>query len=154
MISTKEAVSYVGGWFLRIRLISTEEADFYGEGPFLGRRLISPEKAHFYRGGQFLCNRLTLAWKIRTISLRKQVFIQDGVCFTVWWDIVCFDNTELCFDNIVLCFDNTVLCFNNIVLCCDNTVFYCFFRGQGNESCNLIGSLPGQYFPISAHGPR
>ena len=32
--------------------------------------------------------------------------------------------------------------------------FYCFFRGHGNESCNLIGSLPGQYFPISAHGPR
>ena len=31
---------------------------------------------------------------------------------------------------------------------------YCFFRGHGNESCNLIGSLPGQYFPISAHGPR
>ena len=29
-----------------------------------------------------------------------------------------------------------------------------FFRGHGNESCNLIGSLPGQYFPISAHGPR
>ena len=29
-----------------------------------------------------------------------------------------------------------------------------FFRGQGNESCNLIGSLPGHYFPISAHGPR
>ena len=32
--------------------------------------------------------------------------------------------------------------------------YYCFFRGHGNESCNLIGSLPGQYFPISAHGPR
>ena len=31
---------------------------------------------------------------------------------------------------------------------------YCFFRGHGNESCNLIGSLPGQYFPISAHGQR
>ena len=31
---------------------------------------------------------------------------------------------------------------------------YFFFRGHGNESCNLIGSLPGQYFPISAHGPR
>ena len=27
-----------------------------------------------------------------------------------------------------------------------------FFRGHGNESCKLIGSLPGQYFPISAHG--
>ena len=26
------------------------------------------------------------------------------------------------------------------------------FRGHGNESCNLIGSLLGQYFPISAHG--
>ena len=33
-------------------------------------------------------------------------------------------------------------------------VFYYFFRGHGNESCNLIGSKPGQYFPISAHGPR
>ena len=32
--------------------------------------------------------------------------------------------------------------------------FYLFFRGHGNESCNLIGSLSGQYFPISAHGPR
>ena len=32
--------------------------------------------------------------------------------------------------------------------------FIIFFRGHGNESCNLIGSLPGQYFPISAHGPR
>ena len=27
-------------------------------------------------------------------------------------------------------------------------------NGNGNKSCNLIGSLPGQYFPISAHGPR
>ena len=27
-----------------------------------------------------------------------------------------------------------------------------FFRGHGNESCNLIGSLPGRYFPISAQG--
>ena len=35
-----------------------------------------------------------------------------------------------------------------------NNNFYCFFRGHGNESRNLIGSLPGQYFPISAHGPR
>ena len=25
-----------------------------------------------------------------------------------------------------------------------------FFWGHGNESCNLIGYLPGQYFPISA----
>ena len=31
---------------------------------------------------------------------------------------------------------------------------YCFLRGHGNESCNLIGSLPGQYFPVSAYGPR
>ena len=31
---------------------------------------------------------------------------------------------------------------------------YFFFRGHGNESCNLIGSLPGQYFPISTHGQR
>ena len=31
-----------------------------------------------------------------------------------------------------------------------------FFRGHGNgnKSCNLIGSLPGQYFPNSAHGSR
>ena len=36
----------------------------------------------------------------------------------------------------------------------NSKVNYCFFRGHGNESCNLIGSLPGQYFPISAHGPR
>ena len=34
-----------------------------------------------------------------------------------------------------------------------NISFYFFLRGHGNESCNLIGSLPGQYFPISAHGP-
>ena len=32
--------------------------------------------------------------------------------------------------------------------------YFIFFRGHGNESCNLIGSLPGQYFPISAHGPK
>ena len=25
------------------------------------------------------------------------------------------------------------------------TYIYCFFRGHGNESCNLFGSLPGQY---------
>ena len=31
---------------------------------------------------------------------------------------------------------------------------FIFFRGHSNESCNLIGSLPGQYFPISAHGPQ
>ena len=35
-----------------------------------------------------------------------------------------------------------------------NTTYLFFFRGHGNESCNLIGSLPGQYFPISAHGSR
>ena len=28
-----------------------------------------------------------------------------------------------------------------------------FFRGHGNKSCNLIGSLPSQYFPISAQEP-
>ena len=28
------------------------------------------------------------------------------------------------------------------------------FRRQGNEYCNLIGSLLSQYFPISAHGQR
>ena len=27
-------------------------------------------------------------------------------------------------------------------------------RGHGNESCNLISFLPGQYFPSSAHGQR
>ena len=32
--------------------------------------------------------------------------------------------------------------------------FFFFFRGHGNESCNLIGSSPGQYFSISAHWPR
>ena len=36
-----------------------------------------------------------------------------------------------------------------------NIKFIFFFsRGHGNESRNLIGSLPGQYFPISAQGPR
>ena len=80
---------YEEGCFLRRKLISTEEAyfygdaDLYGESPFLRRRLISTERAHFFRGGQFPCKRLTLAWKIRTISQRKQVFIQEGVCFTV-----------------------------------------------------------------------
>ena len=34
------------------------------------------------------------------------------------------------------------------------TGYYFFLSGHSNESCNLIGSLPGQYFPISAHGPR
>ena len=47
-------------------------------------------------------------------------------------------------------------CSTHFFLCksLSDTMFYCFFRGHGNESCNLIGSLPGQYFPISAHGPR
>ena len=31
---------------------------------------------------------------------------------------------------------------------------YFFFKVHGNESCDLIGSLPGLYFPISAHGQR
>ena len=30
--------------------------------------------------------------------------------------------------------------------------FYFFSMGHGNESFNLIASLPGQYFPISTHG--
>ena len=33
-------------------------------------------------------------------------------------------------------------------------LFIYFFRGHGNKSCNLIGSLPSQHFPISAHGQR
>ena len=32
--------------------------------------------------------------------------------------------------------------------------FFFFLRGHGNESCNLIGSYHGPYFPISAHGQR
>ena len=32
--------------------------------------------------------------------------------------------------------------------------FFFFFGWHGNESYNLIGSLRGQYFPISAHGQR
>ena len=36
---------------------------------------------------------------------------------------------------------------------CDILHFFCF-RGHGNESCNLIGSLLGQYFPEFAHRPR
>ena len=32
-------------------------------------------------------------------------------------------------------------------------LYILIFRGHGNKSCNLIGSLPSQYFPISAHGP-
>ena len=35
---------------------------------------------------------------------------------------------------------------------CDISVF--FFRVHDNESCNLIGSLRGPYFPISAHEQR
>ena len=31
---------------------------------------------------------------------------------------------------------------------------FTFLKGHGNESCNLIGSLRGPYFPISAHGKR
>ena len=27
-------------------------------------------------------------------------------------------------------------------------IIFFFLRGHGNESCNLIGSLPGQYFPL------
>ena len=34
------------------------------------------------------------------------------------------------------------------------TQLYFFFRRHGNKSCKLIGSLPGQYFTISAHGPQ
>ena len=34
---------------------------------------------------------------------------------------------------------------------CDISVF---FRGHGNESCNLIGSLRSPYFPTSAHEQR
>ena len=36
---------------------------------------------------------------------------------------------------------------------CGNCSYF-FLRGHGNESCNLTDSLPGQYFPISAHGQR
>ena len=57
---------------------------FLSSRHFLRRRLISKKKPHFYRGGQFLCNRLTLAWKIRTISQSRQVFIQKDICFTAW----------------------------------------------------------------------
>ena len=35
---------------------------------------------------------------------------------------------------------------------CKNTYVYFFLRGHGNESCNLIGSQPGTFFPISALG--
>ena len=35
-----------------------------------------------------------------------------------------------------------------------NNIYFFFFRGHGKESCKLIGSLPGQYFPISAHGQQ
>ena len=33
-----------------------------------------------------------------------------------------------------------------------NILIYFFPRGHGNESCNLIGSLRGQDFPIFDHG--
>ena len=36
----------------------------------------------------------------------------------------------------------------------DKRIYYFFVRGHGNESCYLIGSLPGQYLPISAHGQQ
>ena len=36
----------------------------------------------------------------------------------------------------------------------NNLLFFFFLRGHGNESCNLIGSYHGPYFPISAHGQR
>ena len=36
---------------------------------------------------------------------------------------------------------------------CDISVFF-FSRVHDNESCNLIGSLRGLYFPISAHEQR
>ena len=35
-----------------------------------------------------------------------------------------------------------------------NNIYFFFFRGHGKESCKLIGSLPSQYFPISAHGQQ
>ena len=31
---------------------------------------------------------------------------------------------------------------------------YFFSRGHSDESCNLIASLRGPYFPISAYGQR
>ena len=82
-ISTEEADFYGGGLFLRSREISAEQGNFYGGSWFLRRRLISTKEAAFYRARQFVCSRLTLVWKIRTISQRKQVFIQDAVCFKV-----------------------------------------------------------------------
>ena len=33
------------------------------------------------------------------------------------------------------------------------SIYIFLLRGHGNKSCDLIGSLPSQYFPISAHGP-
>ena len=33
------------------------------------------------------------------------------------------------------------------------SIYLFLLRGHGNKSCDLIGSLPSQYFPISAHGP-
>ena len=40
------------------------------------------------------------------------------------------------------------------VLFSRNNYYYFFLKGNSNESFNLIGSLHGQYFPISAQGPR
>ena len=82
-ISTEEADFYGGGLFLRSREISAEQGNFYGGSWFLRRRLISTKEADVYGARQFVCSRLTLVWKIRTISQRKQVFIQDAVCFKV-----------------------------------------------------------------------
>ena len=36
--------------------------------------------------------------------------------------------------------------------CNSNFKFFFFLRGHGNESCHLIGSQRGPYFPTSAHG--
>ena len=33
---------------------------------------------------------------------------------------------------------------------CDEKELFFFFRGHGNESCNLIGSQPGQYIEITS----
>ena len=55
-----------------------------------------------------------------------------------WWFTSCFLESGSATKYVLSCID----------------IYINFFRGHGNESCNLIGSLPGQYFPISAHGPR
>ena len=47
------------------------------------------------------------------------------------------------------------VCRSSFFFCSFRNKYYLFIffsRGHGKESCNLIGSLPGQYFPISAHG--